>query len=448
MPAILSVVVFAAGCEEVEEPTPGQPLPGSPRVEYLRSLEAAGLATTAVALDWRRAGDESLEDPAPVEPPHREARYVAPEAPAAMAYRISARRGQRLEVGVRADAERPHRIFIDLFRVPDEGRLPVAVDAADDLVWALERVIDRDGEYVVRIQPELLRGGRYTVTLRLEGSLAFPVSGLDPAAILSGFGAPRDGGRRDHHGVDIFAPRGTPALAAAEGVISRVDTTARGGRVVWLRARGGPALYYAHLDEPLVRRGQSVSRGDTVGLIGNTGNAISTPPHLHFGIYQRGPVDPWPFLYRPAKEAPGVPAALEGLGRWVRVNGSGTILRDGPLERAAGRWQLPPGTLARLQGASGRWYVARLADGRKGYLPADAVTPADEPVTAARLPADAPLRARPAEDAVLVDSIPAAREVAVIGRHGAFLLVRDELGREGWLAEHLLRSGAPAAGQR
>ena len=45
-------------------------------------------------------------------------------------------------------------------------------------------------------------------------SMAFPVSGHDSRAIKSGFGVPREAGRRTHHGVDIFAPRGTPVLAA------------------------------------------------------------------------------------------------------------------------------------------------------------------------------------------------------------------------------------------
>ena len=87
----------------------------------------------------------------------------------------------------------------------------------------------------IRLQPELLRGGRYSLTLKAEPALAFPVQGGANKSIQSGFGAPRDGGVREHHGIDIFAPRGTPVLAAARGYVTRVNETPRGGRVVWVR---------------------------------------------------------------------------------------------------------------------------------------------------------------------------------------------------------------------
>jgi hypothetical protein len=67
-------------------------------------------------------------------------------------------------------------------------------------------------------------------------------------------------------------------------------------------------LYYAHLDEQLVREGQIVNKGDVIGLVGNTGNAEKTSPHLHFGVYvQGGPVDPLPFVNTAIKTAPAVP---------------------------------------------------------------------------------------------------------------------------------------------
>jgi peptidoglycan LD-endopeptidase LytH len=143
------------------------------------------------------------------------------------------------------------------------------------------------------------------------------VEGHTTGHIQSFFGAARDGGRREHHGVDIFAPRGTPVLAAGPGVVRRVRETPIGGRVVWVfdEARN-LNRYYAHLDSQLVRGGQAVRPGDTIGTVGNTGNARTTPPHLHFGIYARGqgPVDPWPFLHESnAGAAPvRVDAALFG----------------------------------------------------------------------------------------------------------------------------------------
>jgi murein DD-endopeptidase MepM/ murein hydrolase activator NlpD len=133
--------------------------------------------------------------------------------------------------------------------------------------------------------------------------LGFPVDGVDARAIWSGFGAERDGGRRAHRGVDIFAPRGTPALAAIDGWVTRVETTRVGGNVVWLQPLlGTMRIYYAHLDEQWVRPGDFVRAGQAVGTVGNTGNARTTPPHLHFGVYVRrqgmrgGARDPAEFL--------------------------------------------------------------------------------------------------------------------------------------------------------
>ena len=94
----------------------------------------------------------------------------------------------------------------------------------------------------------------------------------------------------------MFAPRGTPVLAGAAGRVSRVQETPVGGRVVWLQTDAG-SLYYAHLDRQLVEPGARVAAGDTLGTVGNTGNAAATPPHLHFGVYgRRGAVDPEPFV--------------------------------------------------------------------------------------------------------------------------------------------------------
>ncbi|HLF12140.1 MAG TPA: M23 family metallopeptidase, partial [Gammaproteobacteria bacterium] len=145
----------------------------------------------------------------------------------------------------------------------------------------------------------------YAVAVRVLTSplLAFPVEGFDTRAIQSGFGAERDGGARAHRGVDIFAPRGATAVAATDAWVVRVETTRVGGNVVWLQPLfGNMRLYYAHLDRQYVERGQFVLAGEPIGAVGNTGNAISTPPHLHFGVYVRKPGvrggarDPYGFL--------------------------------------------------------------------------------------------------------------------------------------------------------
>ena len=125
----------------------------------------------------------------------------------------------------------------------------------------------------------------------------FPVAGKK-ASVGSVWGDERDGGRRRHKGIDIFAKKGTPVVAIEDGIITEREETKLGGKVLWLRPRGAWwRAYYAHLDEQLVNEGDRVVKGQVIGTVGNTGNAKTTPSHLHFGIYTlSGAIDPLPII--------------------------------------------------------------------------------------------------------------------------------------------------------
>jgi murein DD-endopeptidase MepM/ murein hydrolase activator NlpD len=135
------------------------------------------------------------------------------------------------------------------------------------------------------------------------GGYAFPVYG--PSSFSDDFGAPR-ADTVWHHGNDIFAPRGAPILAVAEGALSLVGWNTIGGNRFWLRDMQGNEFYYAHLSafSPVARDGAHVRAGDVIGFVGNTGDAEGTPPHLHFEVHPvdllwkgyDGVVDPYPFL--------------------------------------------------------------------------------------------------------------------------------------------------------
>lgn len=133
---------------------------------------------------------------------------------------------------------------------------------------------------------------------KLPSRLLFPVQGASLEDIISGFGDPRDGGKRRHEGVDIRADRGAPVLAVADGKIHRVKEGGNGGRQVWLELANGWMVYYAHLQTQLVSEGQKVAAGDLVGTVGDTGNARRAGPHLHFCLYpeKQKAVDPLPYL--------------------------------------------------------------------------------------------------------------------------------------------------------
>lgn len=133
--------------------------------------------------------------------------------------------------------------------------------------------------------------------------LLMPVQGVRVASVVNTWGGLRDGGRF-HEGQDIFAPSGTPVLAAAPGYVYRIGLNWRGGNVVVVVAGGGQRHYYAHLSEyGDIREGQYVDESTVIGYVGNSGNAASTPPHLHFGVYVGpdggcgwSPIDPLPML--------------------------------------------------------------------------------------------------------------------------------------------------------
>jgi murein DD-endopeptidase MepM/ murein hydrolase activator NlpD len=276
-------------------PTPLIPLP--PHDQYAAALVLAGLADSDAGRAWTAAAEQALEHPVEVAPVFS-ADDAFDAAPSSMrAWTFPVRRGQRVVIELDAPVD---TLFLDLF-MEEEGRGGSRVASAPPRSSRLDYIADEDGELVARLQPTLAltAPAPYRVAQRTEASLLFPVQGRDRRAVQSLFGAGRDSGRRRHEGIDIFAPRRTPVVAAVDGWITRQTTNRLGGNVVWLWAPSrGVSLYYAHLDEHAVTPGTRVAAGDVVGYVGNTGNARGTAPHLHFGVYAvgEGAVDPFPFV--------------------------------------------------------------------------------------------------------------------------------------------------------
>jgi murein DD-endopeptidase MepM/ murein hydrolase activator NlpD len=116
-----------------------------------------------------------------------------------------------------------------------------------------------------------------------------------PNGFIDSWGFPRSGGRR-HQGVDMFAAHGAPIYAVADGRIARVFSNRLGGLSINLVDTAGNRYYYAHLSATNVTTGQQVRAGAHIAANGNTGNARSTPPHLHWQYHPGGgpPVNPYP----------------------------------------------------------------------------------------------------------------------------------------------------------
>ncbi len=127
----------------------------------------------------------------------------------------------------------------------------------------------------------------------IDTALQVPVDGLRVSQIADTWGGPRSGGRR-HEGQDLFAPTGTPIRSATDGWIWRIGERTLGGLTVTIVGGGGRRYYYAHLSAYAdVDEGQRVTPDTIIGYVGNTGNARTTPPHLHLGLYEsQDPEDP------------------------------------------------------------------------------------------------------------------------------------------------------------
>jgi murein DD-endopeptidase MepM/ murein hydrolase activator NlpD len=433
--AVLSV----SACDQVDQ-IQNELRDQTPHEAYLESLRAVNLAETALGTLWASAAVRSLTNAPTITLPFEEEGFLFAETPEARSYRVELRRGQRLSIDADLDGGDPFRFFIDVYRMPeDASQSPLPVLSSEFDSEGLEYVSTRRAEYVVRLQPELLRGGRYRVLLRVDASIAFPVAQRDTRAVLSFFGDSRDAGRRGHRGVDIFAPRGTPVLSATNGRVYRVETTRIGGKVVWVRdSDEQQRVYYAHLDSQVVRTGMDVERGTVLGFVGNTGNARTTPPHLHFSVYSRGAVrgavDPWYYLYQPSQTLPDASAPLEHLGEWTRTVNDGIRLREGPSSRAEVVLELKESTPLRVLAASGSWYRVRLPDGRDGFVAARLTEAVVEPLRNQFIESASALFSSPSPIAPVMEDVEAGTEVAVLGSYEGFLYVQSPDGSTGWLA--------------
>ena len=170
----------------------------------------------------------------------------------------------------------------------------------------------------------------------------------------------------------MFAKRGTPLLAITKGYITNVSNRGLGGRQVWLKdEKNRNSLYYAHLKEQLVVKGQQVEVGDTIGTVGNSGNASTTPSHLHFGIYRpnrSGAIDPLPFVKTYKNKFLNNTAKLKFdiINQGITHNNAN--FRSKPNAKNSFIKKIANGQPVELLGAAGRWYHVRTMDGEVGFI--------------------------------------------------------------------------------
>jgi peptidoglycan LD-endopeptidase LytH len=406
----------------------------SERERYAHALEQSGISRTALGAEWERAGSEAIQEPVRITTPYKESGYFPGDPAEAVGLRVRVVQGQRLMIQVEKDVRESTLLFLDLFSRDSAGQATPLV-SADSGLRGLDVEIERSGEFVIRLQPELLRSARYTLTIRTAPVLGMPVQGAGNSAIKSGFGVDRDAGKRRHEGIDIFAPKGTPVLAATRGRITNVGENGLGGRVVWeWDDERNQSLYYAHLDVQLAREGMMVERGDTIGLVGNTGNARTTPSHLHFGIYRRGEgaIDPYGFVHQPPSKTLLLSADTGQLGKLARITNPTARLKTSFDARAPGS-PLERETIVRIEAGSADQFRVELPDGLTGFVSSTAVESVEHPTGSRKTPVAMALLEEPTVAALIVDSLAAGTTIQIMGRFGNYVMARRASGETGWV---------------
>jgi hypothetical protein len=151
----------------------------TPHELYEKQLTDAGLNTTALGASWINVSKKALQQPVAIQLPYKETGYFAAERPIAFGYQFQLRRGEKVAIVVTQDTVASLMIFTDLWRRQENGAAEM-VRAADSVDQPISFEVNKAGFYIVRVQPELLQSGAFTVTITTGPSLAFPVPGERP----------------------------------------------------------------------------------------------------------------------------------------------------------------------------------------------------------------------------------------------------------------------------
>lgn len=341
----------------------------TPHEKYAKKLDDEDLEYTPAGRQWLAASKAALGDALKIELPYRLYGNFRSDKSRALGLEFKAKKGEQVNVAIIKKNNTPIALFADVFK--QLGTETVLVYAADTLKSQFAVDIEETGSYILRLQPKLFRSGEFSLAVSVGPSLGFPVSG-SKAKIGSFWGASRGGGKRSHEGIDIFAPKRTPVVAAADGIVTGVLEGGLGGKVVWLKLPAkNITLYYAHLENQLVHVGQELKKGEILGLVGNTGNAKHTASHLHFGIYtSNGPIDPFPFVNPSIKLAPNVPN--KNLSNFIRLTRTLKLSNESDAIKA--------NTLLVPVAVHSKGYIAELPNGKILQVPFTSVQSSTQPI--------------------------------------------------------------------
>lgn len=428
-PIFLIMIMLVAACKS----GPFNLLkPATPHQQYERKLVSAGLDQNTMGKAWITKANSLLPNAIGIKVPYKETGYFAADKVDGASFKFSLQRGQLLTARLSKQSVSDFAIYMDIWERKDNGEFKVLA-FADSIGAEIQLEAKRSGEYFLRLQPELLGSGSYTLELAIGPSLAYPLKAVNRKQIQSFFGVGRDNNTRRHEGIDIFSNFRTPVMAIAEGTVTRVNENNLGGKVVWLRPRGKDyTLYYAHLDEQIATAGQEVLIGDTLGLMGNTGNAKTTPPHLHFGIYtSEGAVDPLPFVDPLIPAVPSINSDIAKLNATLRTLNRSVEVADN--QQFLNPESLKQNTIVRVLAAVGNQYKIELPNGKIGYINNKSLIET-KPINTRKIDnANQQLLDNPNPIAGVKAALNIGQTISVLGNFEDFQLVSTAEGQIGWL---------------
>ena len=401
----------------------------SPHDSYYSALLRENLKATAER--WMMEAEESLAAPLRISLPYSERRLLEADYLQPITFAFDLKMDELVQVNIFPSINTRAEVFVDVFYVKDAATEPKRIASMAVKEQQLKIGAEHTGQYLVRIQPSHAAQGLMDITITSPLRYGFPVDTESENAVQSFFGGDRDGGARRHEGIDIFAPRGTPVIAAEAGRVARVGETPRGGKHVWVRG-DNRSFYYAHLDSIAVSPGDRVRRGDVLGTVGNTGNAVTTSPHLHFGIYKfvRGAVDPLPLVGRKKSVNTYAPPLVELAPRWLSINTKEVNLRSGPSLKTSIVASLLRAELVQVDSVAGDWLRVTTGKGTKGYIarrltetPSESMLTLTENYVAFSLPDDT---------APVVGNFSAGDKLPTLGQFGSFAWVQMPGGVYAW----------------
>lgn len=358
--SIFILVVFF-GCEEVQKAADVVIQPTAREV-YERNFKK----NDSLLLQWKNAFEIAKKDNLQITLPYSESGIFSEENLNVYSYNLQLKEGERLVVEVEKQPDSAS-VFIDLFQQrSDSLKLFKLVKSSKDKKSSLAFEINKSEVYKIVIQPEMKRQFPFIIKIYSQPMYFFPVSGGNNKSVKSFWADPRDTGSRSHEGVDIFAPKGTPVVAVSDGRISSTGEGGLGGKQVWLMdGLFGKRVYYAHLDSIAVTKGKRVKTGDTIGFVGNTGNAETTPPHLHFGIYRKkGAVNPFPYIkLTDIQQVKDTSQVVKGT-----ISKNRADLRKGPASVFEQLATLKKNDTILVLGKNQNWFHIQTQDSLKGFI--------------------------------------------------------------------------------